>query len=198
MYDRGTILFVDEVASLQQSAAGCAAAVGRERDGYPSSAPPPKIPTLKVNKALVSRSRIFQLKSLTEQHLRHIMQAALKTPGRGYGDRRVFDRGGGGGRTSRFHRQWRRPAPFSTRSSWRSKRQTRTRPARVRINLAIAEESRSNAALVLYDKEGDYHFDTISAFIKSLRWQRPGCGSLLAGEDDLRRRRPPFHPSAAC
>jgi putative ATPase len=38
----------------------------------------------------------------------------------------------------------------------------------IHITLAIAEESIQRRA-VLYDKEGDYHFDTISAFIKSLR-----------------------------
>ena len=40
------------------------------------------------------------------------------------------------------------------------------------ITLAIAEESIQRRA-VLYDKEGDYHFDTISAFIKSLRGSDP-------------------------
>ena len=44
--------------------------------------------------------------------------------------------------------------------------------APVHITLAIAEESIQRRA-VLYDKEGDYHFDTISAFIKSLRGSDP-------------------------
>ena len=58
----------------------------------------------------------------------------------------------------------------------------------VRINLAIAEESIQRRA-VLYDKEGDYHFDTISAFIKSLRGSDPDAAlywlakMIYAGED---------------
>ena len=46
------------------------------------------------------------------------------------------------------------------------------RPPTIHITLAIAEESIQRRA-VLYDKEGDYHFDTISAFIKSLRGSDP-------------------------
>ena len=42
----------------------------------------------------------------------------------------------------------------------------------IHITLEIAEESIQRRA-VLYDKEGDYHFDTISAFIKSLRGSDP-------------------------
>jgi putative ATPase len=50
---------------------------------------------------------------------------------------------------------------------------------RVLVTLAVAEESIQRRA-VLYDKEGDAHFDAISAFIKSLPGQRSGRGALLA------------------
>ena len=58
----------------------------------------------------------------------------------------------------------------------------------IRITLAIAEES-IQRRVVLYDKEGDYHFDTISAFIKSLRGSDPDAAlywlarMVYAGED---------------
>ncbi len=59
---------------------------------------------------------------------------------------------------------------------------------RIRIDLAVAEESIQRRA-VLYDKEGDVHFDTISAFIKSLRGSDPDAAlywlarMVYAGED---------------
>ena len=58
----------------------------------------------------------------------------------------------------------------------------------IRVNLAVAEESIQRKA-VLYDKEGDYHFDTISAFIKSVRGSDPDAAlywlayMLEAGDD---------------
>jgi putative ATPase len=58
----------------------------------------------------------------------------------------------------------------------------------IHITLEIAEES-IQRRVVLYDKEGDYHFDTISAFIKSLRGSDPDAAlywlarMVYAGED---------------
>ncbi|MEZ4518621.1 MAG: hypothetical protein R3C44_17980 [Chloroflexota bacterium] len=56
----------------------------------------------------------------------------------------------------------------------------------IAIDLAVVEESIQRRA-VLYDKDGDVHYDTISAFIKSLRGSDPRCSPLLDGEDDLCR-----------
>ena len=53
----------------------------------------------------------------------------------------------------------------------------------IHINLAIAEESIQRRA-VLYDKEGDYHFDTISAFIKSLRGSDPDAAMYWMAKMD--------------
>ena len=59
---------------------------------------------------------------------------------------------------------------------------------RIRVTLSVAEESIQRRA-VLYDKEGDYHFDTISAYIKSLRGSDPDAAlywlakMVYAGED---------------
>ena len=58
----------------------------------------------------------------------------------------------------------------------------------MRITLATAEESIQKKA-VLYDKKGDQHYDTISAFIKSMRGSDPDAAvyylakMLYAGED---------------
>jgi putative ATPase len=58
----------------------------------------------------------------------------------------------------------------------------------IQVTLGVAEESIQQRA-VLYDKEGDAHFDTISAFIKSLRGSDPDAAlywlakMVYAGED---------------
>ncbi len=172
----GTILFVDEVhrwnkgqqdALLPWVENGTVIFIGATTHN----------PFFEVNRALVSRSRIFQLQSLSGAALRGILDAALNDAERGYGggapgvevtgeagahlcevangDARVLlnalelavesslaDRGAGGAGGSDA--------------------------GPVVIDLAVAEESIQRKA-VLYDRDGDYHFDTISAFIKSIR-----------------------------
>ena len=185
LYDQGTILFVDEVHRFnkaQQDALlpwvenGTVTFIGATTEN----------PYFEVNKALVSRSRIFQLKSLTEQHLRLIMQAALNTPGRGYGDRRVLIEEEAAAHLVSIANGDARAVLNALELAVET---TDPDPSgEVRINLAIAEESIQRRA-VLYDKEGDYHFDTISAFIKSLRGSDPDAAlywlakMIYAGED---------------
>ncbi len=185
LYDQGTILFVDEVHRFnkaQQDALlpwvenGTVTFIGATTEN----------PYFEVNKALVSRSRIFQLKSLTEQHLRYIMQAALNTPGRGYGDRRVLIEEEAADHLVSIANGDARAVLNALELAVET---TEPDPSgQVRINLAIAEESIQRRA-VLYDKEGDYHFDTISAFIKSLRGSDPDAAlywlakMIYAGED---------------
>ena len=123
-------------------------------------------PFFEVNKALVSRSRLFRLQPLEPEHLRQLLQRALSDNERGYGNRRVaisddavdhlVDVAGGDARSLLNALEL----------------AVETTPVNddgvIAIDLAIAEESIQQRA-VLYDKQGDAHFDTISAFIKSLR-----------------------------
>jgi len=123
-------------------------------------------PFFEVNKALVSRSRLFRLQPLEPEHLRQLLQRALSDNERGYGNRRVaisddaanhlVDVAGGDARSLLNAVEL----------------AVETTPLNddgvIAIDLAIAEESIQQRA-VLYDKQGDAHFDTISAFIKSLR-----------------------------
>ena len=127
-------------------------------------------PFFEVNKALVSRSRLFRLQPLEPEHLRQLLDRALADPERGYGERRVsisheaadhlVDVAGGDARSLLNALEL----------------AVETTPAddsgRIQITLSIAEESIQQRA-VLYDKQGDAHFDTISAFIKSLRGSDP-------------------------
>jgi putative ATPase len=143
-------------------------------------------PYFEVNKALVSRSRVFQLRPLTADHLRQIARRALDDPERGYGKKRVrvdpaamdhlVDVASGDARgvlnALELAVETTPPGPDGT----------------IVVDLTVAEESIQRRA-VLYDKDGDVHFDTISAFIKSLRGSDPDAAlywmarMVYAGED---------------
>ncbi|MFM9101829.1 MAG: hypothetical protein ACKOPS_11045 [Cyanobium sp.] len=127
-------------------------------------------PFFEVNKALVSRSRLFRLQPLQPRHLYQLLQRALQDPEHGYGKRSVqisaeaaehlVEVAGGEAR--------------SLLNALELAVETTEPDAHgvIAIDLAIAEESIQQRA-VLYDKQGDAHFDTISAFIKSLRGSDP-------------------------
>ncbi len=189
LHGRRTILFVDEVHrwnKAQQDALlpwvenGTIILIGATTEN----------PFFEVNRALVSRSRIFQLKPLRREDLLEIGRRTLADRERGYGGLAVridppaldhlVDVAEGDARTllnalelavettpERF------PPPAG---------------AEIHITQEIAEES-IQRRVVLYDKEGDYHFDTISAFIKSLRGSDPDAAlywlarMVYAGED---------------
>ena len=173
LYGRKTILFVDEVHRwnrAQQDALlpwvenGTVILVGATTQN----------PFFEVNAALVSRSRIFQLKQLTDEDLYQIAHQALEDPVRGYGNLSVMidddaldhlvHVAGGDARALLNALQL---AVETTPEQFPP-------PAGVEIHIdrAIAEDSIQKRA-VLYDKEGDYHFDVISAFIKSIRGSDP-------------------------
>ena len=143
-------------------------------------------PYFEVNSALVSRSRIFQLQPLTAADLHQIAAQALADEERGYGNWQVevaeealahlVNIANGDARTLLNALEL----------------AVETTPADedgvVRVSLAVAEESIQRRA-VLYDKDGDSHYDTISAFIKSLRGSDPDAAlywlakMVYAGED---------------
>jgi len=168
LYQRGTILFVDEVHrwnKSQQDALlpwvenGTVILIGATTEN----------PFFEVNAALVSRSRIFQLKPLTGDDLMKIAHMTLSDKERGYGNYEItFEDGAlehlvdvsdGDART--------------LLNALELAVETTGEPDEPKyISLAAAEDSIQQKA-VLYDKEGDYHFDVISAFIKSIRGSDP-------------------------
>ncbi len=184
--DRRTTLFVDEVhrwnkaqqdALLPHVENGTIILIGATTEN----------PYFEVNKALLSRSRIFQLKPLLKDDLRKIAQSALEDRERGYGAieglrvlpeavEHLVDVSNGDAR--------------SVLNALELAVET-TVPGEdgiVVVDLETAEESIQRRA-VLYDKEGDVHYDTISAFIKSLRGSDPDAAlywmakMVYAGED---------------
>jgi putative ATPase len=189
MYDQKTILFVDEVHrwnKAQQDALlpwvenGTVILIGATIEN----------PYFEVNRALVSRSRIFQLKPLTIDELRRIADQTLSDNERGYGKYAVTC-----DKDALLHLI--HVANGDARSLLNAlELAVETTPDQfpppeeqtIHITLEIAEQSIQRKA-VLYDKEGDYHFDTISAFIKSLRGSDPDAAlywlakMVYAGED---------------
>lgn len=180
-----TILFIDEVHrfnTAQQDALlphvedGTVTFIGATTEN----------PYFEVNDALVSRSRVFELEPLDPNDLRQVAAMALTDEERGYGDRdveiteealdHIIDTANGDARSVlnalELAVETTAPDPEGT----------------VHIDLAVAEDSIQKRA-VLYDKEGDAHFDTISAFIKSLRGSDPDAAlywlarMLYAGEE---------------
>ncbi len=137
-------------------------------------------------KALVSRSRIFELHPLTEDDIRQILENALADPENGYGVRKVA-------LSPEAMAHLTRMAGGDARNALNAlELAVETTPPGedevIHINLDVAQESIQKRA-VLYDKGDDAHYDTISAFIKSVRGSDPDAAlywlakMLYAGED---------------
>lgn len=185
LFGQRTILFIDEVhrfnkaqqdALLPHVENGTVILIGATTEN----------PYFEVNKALVSRSRIFQLRSLTEDDLRAIAWQALADEERGYGRLKVD-------LTDEALDHLVNVANGDARAVLNAiELAVETTPpdeyGLVNITVEVAEESIQRRA-VLYDKDGDAHFDTISAFIKSLRGSDPDAAlywlakMVYAGED---------------
>ncbi len=180
-----TILFVDEVhrfnkaqqdAMLPHVENGTLILIGATTEN----------PFFEVIRALVSRSRVFELREIEAEDLRRVARAALADPRRGYGDRPVdLD--------DEAIDHWVRVVNGDARGLLNAlELAVETTPpgeeGRIRIDRAVAEESIQKRA-VLYDKDGDTHFDTSSAFIKSLRGSDPDAAlywmakMIYSGED---------------
>ena len=196
LYNRRTILFVDEVHrwnKSQQDALlpwvenGTIILIGATTEN----------PFFEVNKALVSRSRVFQLKPLTNDDLKKAAEQAITDTERGYGHWKVdFEEGAlehlietaNGDARSLLNAL--ELAIETTPEKWDPLAQPPV-PAygsKIFISKDTAEES-IQKKVVLYDRDGDYHYDIISAFIKSLRGRDPDAACygrarmVAAGED---------------
>ncbi len=184
-HSQRTILFVDEVHRFNKSQQdallpwvenGTVILIGATTEN----------PYFEVNKALVSRSRLFQLKQLNDSDLQRVVAQTLTDSERGYGKLAVQVEPDALAHLVNI-------ANGDARSLLNAlELAVETTPPDaagvIHVTLAVAEESIQQRA-VLYDKEGDAHFDTISAFIKSLRGSDPDAAiywlarMVYAGED---------------
>jgi putative ATPase len=185
LYQQRTILFVDEVhrwnksqqdALLPHVETGLLTLIGATTQN----------PYFDVIKALVSRSRIFEIKALEDADIEKILTRALKDPERGYGKLKIAFEPGALEHLTHM-------AGGDARNALNAlELAVETTPPNsdgiITITLDVAQESIQKRA-VLYDKGDDAHYDTISAFIKSIRGSDPDAAlywlakMLYAGED---------------
>ena len=143
-------------------------------------------PYFEVISALVSRSRVFQLKPLNDSQVSTLLRRALSDKETGYGNQQIamhddalahlVDISGGDARTALNALEL---AVESTPPS---------EDGIIHIDLTVAEEAIQRRA-IRYDRQSDEHYDTISAFIKSVRGSDPDAAlywlakMIYAGED---------------
>ncbi|GAA4705534.1 AAA family ATPase [Brevibacillus fulvus] len=143
-------------------------------------------PFFEVNPALLSRSQIFQLEPLSEADLRQVMERALTDRKNGLGDLHVKIEEEAAEHLIRY-------AEGDARRLLNALELAATTTpvgadGSIRITLDVAVESIQRRT-VRYDKSGDNHYDTISAFIKSIRGSDPDAAlywlarMIDAGED---------------
>ena len=185
MYGRRTILFIDEIHRFNKGQQdyllpfvedGTIILIGATTEN----------PYFEVNGALLSRSVIFELKSLDKEDIRILLRRAVTDEERGMGayhavlepDAEVFlaDISNGDARAA------------LTAIELGVLTTERSEDGKIHITLDVAQECIQKRA-VRYDKMGDQHYDTISAFIKSIRGSDPDAAvyylarMLYAGED---------------
>lgn len=185
MYQQKTILFVDEIHRFNKSQQdyllpfvedGTLILIGATTEN----------PYFEVNGALLSRSIIFELKPLTKEAVKTLITRALTDMEKGLGSYRAVmdedakeflaDIAGGDARSAL------NAVELGVLTTKRSE------DGLIHITLDIASECIQKRA-VRYDKDGDQHYDTISAFIKSMRGSDPDAAvyylakMLAAGED---------------
>ena len=185
MYGKKTILFIDEIHRFNKGQQdyllpfvedGTVILIGATTEN----------PYFEVNGALLSRSIIFELKPLSQKDIKTLIRRALTDSAKGLGsygaviddDALDFlsDMANGDARSALTAIEL---GVLTTEPSADGK---------IHITLSVASEC-IQRRVVKYDKSGDNHYDTISAFIKSMRGSDPDAAiyylarMLYAGED---------------
>ena len=185
MYGKKTILFVDEIHRFNKGQQdyllpfvedGTLILIGATTEN----------PYFEVNKALISRSSVFELKPLSEEDIKTLLMRAVYDREKGMGSYGAVieneaidflaDIAGGDARNAL------NAIELGILTTPRSK------DGKIHITIDVASEC-IQKRVVRYDKSGDNHYDTISAFIKSMRGSDPDAAvyylakMLYAGED---------------
>ena len=184
-YGKKTILFIDEIHRFNKGQQdyllpfvedGTVVLIGATTEN----------PFFEVNSALISRSVIFELKPLESEDIKTLIRRALEDPEKGLGSYHarideealdfLADVSGGDARTALNAIEL---GVLTTE---------RGGDGQIHITMDVAQECIQKRTL-RYDKTGDNHYDTISAFIKSMRGSDPDAAvyylarMLYAGED---------------
>ncbi len=185
MYGQKTILFIDEIHRFNKSQQdyllpfvedGTVILIGATTEN----------PYFEVNSALISRSIIFELKPLSADDIKSILKKAVYDKERGMGayDAVIEDEALDflADVSNGDARQAINAAEIAVLTTERSG------DGKIHITIDVASEC-IQKRVIKYDKDGDNHYDTISAFIKSMRGSDPDAAlyylarMLYAGED---------------
>lgn len=185
MTGKKTIIFIDEIhrfnkaqqdALLPYTEDGTLVLIGATTEN----------PYFEVNRALISRSLVFELKPLGHEDIKVIIREAVYNKERGLGAYRAEIEEEALNylaiRTCGDARNALNAIELAVMTS------SRNEDGKIYITVAVLEECMQKKALV-YDKKGDNHYDVISAFIKSMRGSDPNAAvhylarMIAAGED---------------
>ncbi len=188
--DQTTVLFIDEIHRFNKAQQD-SLLPHLERGTVRFIGATTHNPYFYVNSPLVSRSQIFQLEPVATNDLVPLLERALNDQERGFGKMKIEAH-------SHALRHLAEKADGDARKALTALElavlTTPPENGTIIIDLAIAEESIQKKA-VLYDSDGDQHYDTISAFIKSIRGSDPDAAPLLALQNAPCRRRSSVHRS---
>lgn len=177
MYQRKTVLFIDEIHRFNKSQQdallpyvekGTVILIGATTEN----------PYFEVNGALLSRSTLLRLEALDGDDLKNIIQRAIKDESKGLGqyeltvteealDYMVHLSNGDARRALNLLEN----AFYSVDDL----------TAAIQIDLKVLEKC-TQLSGTLYDKDGDYHYDIVSAFIKSMRGSDPDAALYYLGK----------------
>ena len=185
MYQQKTILFIDEIHRFHKGQQdyllpfvedGTVILIGATTEN----------PYFEVNRALISRSTVFELKPLSLEEIEVLIRRAVYDEKKGMGSYHaeieadalqfLADMAGGDARLALNAVEL---AVLTTK---------RSVDGMIHLTLEVVSEC-IQKRVVRYDKDGDNHYDTISAFIKSMRGSDPDAAvyylakMLYAGED---------------
>lgn len=184
-YGRKTILFIDEIHRFNKAQQdyllpfvedGTVTLIGATTEN----------PFFEVNRALLSRSRLFELKPLKPQDIKKLVYRALNDEKKGMGMYRAYIDNDAADFISDISEGDARTALNAIELGVLSTDPDQDK--RIHLTLRVMEECVQKRAIG-YDKDGNNHYDIISAFIKSMRGSDPDAAAyylarmLEAGED---------------
>lgn len=184
IYNKRTILFIDEIHRFnkaQQDALlpyvenGTIILIGATTEN----------PYFEVNQALISRSLVFEFKKISNEDIKKVVAKALNDKERGYGKKNVEIDNDALNHIVENSNGDIRKALSALELGVET---TEEIDGKIKIDINVAVECIQRKKIE-YDKNGDSHFDTISAFIKSMRGSDPDAAvfwlakMIKAGED---------------
>lgn len=187
-YGRRTIFFIDEIHALKKGSQQDALLEAVEKGTVILIGATTENPYFEINRALISRSKIFQLEELKEEDISEILSFSLRDKERGYGNlnikinddsiKLISSLSGGDARSAINTLEL---AVLST---------PKNREGVIVIDKDIVKEC-IQKPVINYDSSGDNHYDIISAFVKSIRGSDADAalywfGRMIVGGEDPR------------